>query len=155
MYKNGKIGKGPNKNEGICDTSMSHMDISSKTSKEIGALGESIAAEYLRRHGFKIEGRNIARKTGELDLVASKEASLHIIEVKTMACDGFPESTDNLDRYDPADNLHPYKIRKVARTAEWYIAEREWEGEWQIDGVLVWIRRKDGIASVRHLPQIV
>ncbi len=131
------------------------MEVHSMTKKEVGALGEAIAEEYLKRHGFKIEGRNVARKTGELDRIASKGDTLHFIEVKTMVRDEFPKMDDAADNYDPSVNLHEYKIRKVARTAEWYVAERDWEGEWQVDGILVWIRGRDGMAKVRYLPQIV
>jgi len=46
-------------------------------------------------------------------------------------------------------------VRKVARTAEWYVMEKDWEGDWQVDGCLVWLRRRDGMARVRYLPQIV
>lgn len=132
------------------------MDLSSKTKKEIGALGESVAAAYLKRRGFSITDRNVVRKTGELDLIAREGNCLHFVEVKTMTCDRFPDySTQNKDSYDPSLNLHEIKIRKVARTAEWYVAEKDWEGDWQVDGCLVWLRRHDGMAKVTYLPQIV
>ena len=131
------------------------MDLLSKTSKEVGALGEQLAEEYLRRHGFRVEGRNVARKTGELDLIARLGDTLHFIEVKTLLRDELPKMDEISDEYHPAENLHAYKIHKVARTAEWYVAEREWEGEWQVDGMLVWLRRRDGLARIRYLPQIV
>ena len=52
-------------------------------------------------------------------------------------------------------NLHAYKIRNVVKTAEWYVAEHDWEGEWQVDAALVWLREGDGAAKVTYLPQIV
>ncbi len=131
------------------------MDLSSKTRKEVGALGEAIAAEYLKRRGFSIEDRNIARKTGELDLIAREGSVLHFVEVKTVLADEFPDEKYATDEYDPSLNLHESKIRKVARTAEWYAMEKGWEGDWQVDGCLVWLRRRDGLARVRYLPQIV
>jgi putative endonuclease len=131
------------------------MDISTMTRKETGALGEKVAAEYLRRHGFLIVDRNIARKTGELDLIAEKQDTLHFVEVKTILTDEFPEEKSTDDEYDPSLNLHDAKIRKVARTGEWYVLEKKWEGEWQVDGCLVWLRRRDGLARVSYLPQIV
>ena len=131
------------------------MDISTKSRKDIGNLGENIAAEYLKRHGFSILDRNIARKTGELDIIAEKEDTLYFVEVKTMVVDTFHEEGHRGDEYDPSLNLHGMKIRKVARTGEWYVLEKGWEGEWQIDGCLVWLRRSDGMAKVRYLPQIV
>ena len=138
------------------------MNISSKTRKEVGSLGERVAAEYLKRHGFKIRDRNIARKTGELDVIAEKDNVLHFVEVKTILADEFPEDLPagqagkyTVDEYDPSLNLHEAKVRKVARTGEWYVLEKGWEGDWQVDGCLVWLRRRDGMAMVRYLPQIV
>ena len=114
-----------------------------------------MAAEYLRRRGFTLRDHNVARKTGELDLIAEEEGTLHFIEVKTILADEFPSESSARDEYDPSLNLHEAKIRKVARTAERYAAEKDWEGEWQVDGCLVWLRRRDGMARVRYLPQIV
>ncbi|MBU6388342.1 YraN family protein [Patescibacteria group bacterium] len=131
------------------------MNIFTKTRKEVGVLGEIVAAEYLKRHGFSIRDRNVMRKTGELDVVAERGDTLHFVEVKTMVVDKFPDERSVNDDYDPSLNLHEMKIRKVARTGEWYVLEQDWEGEWQVDGILVWLRRSDGMARVRYLPQIV
>jgi len=131
------------------------MNLSSKTTKEIGNFGETVAAEYLKRHGMSIRDRNILRKTGELDIVAQEGDTLHFVEVKTNLVDVFPNDGSSEDAYDPSLNLHEAKIRRVARTGEWYVLENDWEGEWQVDGCLVWLRRSDGMAKVRYLPQIV
>lgn len=131
------------------------MDVSTKSRKEVGAIGEKAAAEYLRRHGFTIRDRNVARKTGELDIIAEKGDTLYFVEVKTLLTEEFPNENKLTDDYDPSLNLHEMKIRKVARTGEWYVLEQNWEGDWQIDGVLVWLRRRDGRCLVRYLPQIV
>jgi len=132
------------------------MDISSFTRKEVGNLGENAACEYLKRHGFSIRDRNFTRKTGELDIIAEKENTLHFVEVKTVLAEEFPLAENKgEDVYDPSLNLHEAKVRKVARTGEWYVLEQDWEGEWQVDGVLVWLRRRDGMARVSYLPQIV
>ena len=130
------------------------MDISSYTRKQVGKLGEDVACEYLRRHGFKIRDRNYVKKTGELDIIAEKENTLHFVEVKTILAHNFLSEKSKSDDYDPSLNLHQAKIRKVARTGEWYVLEKKWEGEWQVDGMLVWLRRKDGMARVSYLPQI-
>lgn len=131
------------------------MNLVGKSRKEIGALGEKVAAEYLRRRGFSIADRNVARKTGELDLIAQEGDTMHFVEVKTVLAEEFPQEQDAKDAYDPSLNLHETKVRRVARTAEWYVAETDWSGEWQVDGCLVWLRRRDGMARVQYLPQIV
>jgi putative endonuclease len=131
------------------------MDLRGASRKDIGALGEKVAAEYLRRQGFTILGRNIAKKTGELDIIAQQGKTLHFVEVKTLVCNDFATDVRYAGVYGPSENLHKYKIRKVARTAEWYVAEKVWKGDWQVDGILVWVRRRDGLAKVRYLPQII
>lgn len=131
------------------------MNLSDKGRKYIGALGERIAEQYLRAHGFRCVARNVARKTGELDRVMRKDGVLHIIEVKTVLAEELPTERTERISYDPSMNLHEAKLRKVARTGEWYVLENDWEGEWQVDGVLVWVRSRDGKAKVRYLPQIL
>ena len=131
------------------------MDISTLTTKEVGNLGEKVACEYLRRQKMKIVAQNVARKTGEIDIVAKTKDTLHFVEVKTIVCVQFSEDASREDRYDPTVNLHEAKIRRIARTSEWYVANTDWEGEWQIDAVLVWLRKRDGRALVRYLPQIL
>ena len=131
------------------------MNLNGASRKDIGNLGERVAAEYLRRRGFTILGRNITKKTGELDIVAQEGKTLYFVEVKTLLCKEFPRSARYESIYSPAENLHPYKLRKVVRTAEWYVAEKVWKGDWQVDGMLVWLRARDALAKVRYLPQIV
>lgn len=131
------------------------MILDGKTRKDIGEIGEKVAREYLRRHGFSIVAKNVSRKLGEIDVIAKQKGTLHFVEVKSIVCNEFPDKRSLGDDYDPSLNLHPQKIRKVARMGEWYVAEKEWEGDWQVDGVLVWLRKRDSMARVEYLPQIV
>jgi Holliday junction resolvase-like predicted endonuclease len=130
------------------------MDIVGLDRKAIGALGEKIAFEYLRRQGMVFVDKNVARKTGEIDLIVREGEALHFVEVKTILCDDFT-SGEVKDEYDPSINIHEAKVRKVARTGEWYVMQKNWGGDWQVDAALVWLRRRDGMAKVRYLPQIV
>ena len=118
-------------------------------------IGERVAELYLKRHNFKILEVNVRRKMGEIDIIAKSKEALHFIEVKAMLCVEFPDPRSLREEYDPSVHLYPQKIRKVARMGEWYVAEKDYEGEWQVDGVLVWLRRGDGKARVRYLPQLV
>jgi putative endonuclease len=131
------------------------MELYGKTRKDIGNLGENVAAEYLRRNGFQIIDRNVSRKTGEIDIIAQKLETLHFVEVKSLVCKEFPTLQARGDFYSPSENLHLYKISKVARTSEWYVVDVGWEGDYQIEAVLVWLREHDGLAHVRYLPQIL
>ena len=130
------------------------MDISTLSTKAIGTMGEDVATAYLQKQGFSIVERNVVRKTGEIDIIAKKRGTLHFVEVKARLCREFPHELSADNAFDPSANLHNAKIAKVTRTASWYVAEKGWEGEWQVDGLLVWLRGRDGAAFVSHLPQI-
>ena len=84
----------------------------------------------------------------------TKGEVLHFIEVKSIICMEFPKVEDAHEEYGPSTNLHVYKIRKVVRTSEWYVANNNFEGEWQVDGALVWLRSRDGMERVQYFPQI-
>lgn len=66
-----------------------------KENKDIGKLGEKIAAGYLRKNGFQIVEKNFHKFGGEIDVVAiEKETNtLVFVEVKTRRSEefGFPE----------------------------------------------------------------
>ncbi|MBV9106959.1 MAG: YraN family protein [Verrucomicrobia bacterium] len=58
----------------------------------LGRAGEKIAADYLRRHGFRVLYRNFrSRRGGEIDLVCRdrSEDTLVFVEVKTRTTDAF------------------------------------------------------------------
>ncbi len=130
-------------------------DISTLSTKAIGNLGEEAAALYLRKQGFSIVEKNVVRKTGEIDIIAKRKNTLHFVEVKARLCKEFPHEDSRDSSFDPSANLHNAKISRVARTSEWYMAEKGWEGECQVDAVLVWLRARDGAAYVSYLPQIL
>lgn len=62
--------------------------------KDTGFFGENEAAQFLVKNGFDIVCRNWRYKHLEIDIVASKQQILHIIEVKTRSKTNFglPES---------------------------------------------------------------
>jgi putative endonuclease len=51
---------------------------------KLGALGEDLAVEHLRRRGFAIVQRNVRTRHGEIDVIAiDEQATLVFAEVKT------------------------------------------------------------------------
>jgi putative endonuclease len=63
------------------------------SNKEIGIFGENKAISHLTELGFEILHRNWRYKHLEIDIIASKNNLLHIIEVKTRTSIefGYPE----------------------------------------------------------------
>ncbi|MGB9673085.1 MAG: YraN family protein [Anaerolineales bacterium] len=71
-----------------------------KSTREIGAIGESIAEKYLKAKGYQILGKNYHTRHGEIDIIAQKltdknqdEERIIFVEVKTRQTPslGFPE----------------------------------------------------------------
>ena len=58
-----------------------------------GSLGESAAAEYLRKKRYRIVGMNYACRYGEIDLIAETREHIVFVEVKTRSSEstGLPE----------------------------------------------------------------
>jgi putative endonuclease len=67
------------------------------SNKEIGIFGENRAISHLIELGFEILHRNWRYKHLEIDIIASKDNLLHIIEVKTRSSIefGYPEQFIN------------------------------------------------------------
>jgi putative endonuclease len=65
--------------------------------KDTGIFGETMASNYLLNVGFAIVERNWRYKHLEIDIIATKENRLHIVEVKTRSSIefGYPEQMIN------------------------------------------------------------
>lgn len=84
-----------------------------RNDKALGRLGESLAANYLRRKGYRILGRNYRSKIGELDLIAAKDQTLIFVEVKTRTGKGGGE---------PYEAVDYKKQQKLLKLADGYLA---------------------------------
>ncbi len=85
--------------------------MSRKFNKKTGNKGEEIAAQYLQEHGFEIIERNWEIEFGEIDIVASKDNTTYIVEVKTQFSN---------QQSSPEDELTVSKINKLKKLAEAY-----------------------------------
>src|ERR1700691_2907309 len=100
--------------------------------KEAGKLGEQIAADFLIRKGFKILERNYRKPWGEIDIIAEKEGVIRFVEVKTLTRDFLPNVSRENSDYRPEEQVHPLKLRKIARTAEMYMNAKNDARDFQI-----------------------
>ena len=83
-----------------------------------GQKGESLARKYFTERGYDIITTNWRHRHWEIDIIASKGETLHIIEVKTRNSNtgGFPE--ENVDRK---------KLITLTKAAEAYaITDKRW-----------------------------
>ena len=65
------------------------MGFNKKDNKSTGNEGEEAAASFLIKLKYKILGRNINLKFGEVDILAEDKKTIVIVEVKTVRGEGF------------------------------------------------------------------
>ncbi|MBF8280903.1 MAG: hypothetical protein HW383_676 [Candidatus Magasanikbacteria bacterium] len=112
--------------------------------KEIGALGERMAAEFLTRHGYKILARNFFCRVGEIDIVArSSDGAIVFVEIKTRSGVGFGAGEEAIDWR---------KIRKMRRAAAIFLSQfPAASSELRFDSVSVALNWQTRRAKVRHI----
>ncbi len=134
---------------------MWDMDSAAQKRREVGALGESIAAQYLQRKGFKILERNYRKPWGEIDIIAEKGGVVRFVEVKTVSRESSGSVTREIGNYRPEEMAHEGKLRKVARTAELYMNDREDDRDFQVDVVGVVLDARTRRAQCRLFEQVL
>lgn len=113
----------------------------------IGRLGEEATVKHLRQAGYEICARNWRSGSYELDIVARRYDTLHIIEVKTRQAGALTS---------PEDALTEHKIRSLHRAARIYMGvyARRYEGyEVQFDLAKV-LMQEDGTPRVELIERV-
>jgi len=98
--------------------------------REIGADGEELAAQYLLQRGFQIIRRNYGVGRGEVDLVTrSPEGILVFVEVKQV---------NSLIYGNPAWKISPKKRETIGKVAEQFLLEHNLLGSpFRIDAITI------------------
>jgi putative endonuclease len=86
----------------------------------LGRAGEDRAARYLAQCGYRVIDRNWRCREGELDLVATRDDSLVVVEVKTRRSVGFGH---------PFEAVDDRKRRRLWRLAMAWIAAHPAEAQ--------------------------
>ena len=129
--------------------------IDDQSRKDIGRIGEEVASTFLERKGFKIIARNYRKPWGEIDIIAEKDGSVRFIEVKAVSCERLPRVSNEMTDYRPEEQVHPAKLKKIARTAELYMAHTNDDRDFQIDVVGVFLEMKARKARCRLFEQVL
>lgn len=136
----------------MCNQYMNKPD--QRTAKrKLGDIGENLACEFLTRRGFEILDRNYLKKWGELDIVAKKGDLIHFIEVKSVSCERLSDT--NKDKYRPEDNMHPWKLKRLARVMQTYLLDKNLDLDFQLDLITVKIDEQHRKGRVEMLENIV
>lgn len=83
--------------------------------KLLGRWGEALAAQYLRRRGYRVVAAGYRSRFGEIDLIAENGKYIAFIEVKLRKDDSFAPARAFVDAR---------KQNRIRTTAELYLAAR-------------------------------
>ena len=133
---------------------MKHNFIKKDRKKNVGRVGEAIICRYLEEKGYEIVVRNYLKKWGEIDVIAEYGGVIHFVEVKTVSRENIFEIGDN---YEPEENVHPEKLKRMLRTIQSYLLEKRVGDDvlWQIDVAGVFVDLDGKKARVRFTENVV
>ena len=107
---------------------------------DLGKLGEEMAVEFLQKNGYEILETNWTFQKAEIDIIAKKENTLAIIEVKTRS---------SLDFGLPQDFVKPKKIQLLVKAVNEYVISNDLDIEVRFDIIAV---HKEGKSfAMEHL----
>ncbi|TCS79352.1 YraN family protein [Pectinatus cerevisiiphilus] len=97
--------------------------------RNIGRLGENIAADYLRDCGYQILAMNYTAKCGEIDIIAKHEDLIVFVEVKTRKNSLYGTAAQAVDYR---------KQKKIIRTAYLYITLQQYDVSYRFDVIEIY-----------------
>lgn len=107
---------------------------------DLGKEGEQLAIDHLKQHGYKIIDRNWRFQKAEVDIIAKKENTLAVIEVKTRSSDYFG---------NPQDFVNPKKIKLLVMAINEYVLSKNLDVDVRFDIIAI-IKTKNDL-KLEHL----
>jgi len=136
----------------VCAFIISRMKYSRK---EVGGIGEDVAARFLKGKGFNIVERNFRRPWGEINIIAEKEGLVRFVEVKTVSREMDPNISRETADPMPEELAHASKLDKVARTAQLYMESNRDNREFQLDVIAVYLNPVTMVAHCAFYEQVL
>jgi putative endonuclease len=114
--------------------------------QHLGQFGESLAASYLQKNGYRIIERNFRARYGEIDIIATKNGMLVFVEVKTRI---------NTQFGTPEEAVTPRKLAEIIKTSEYYLLQKGgFAGPQRIDVIALLLSPAYSVISVNHLESV-
>lgn len=108
----------------------------------MGDFAELLAIKWLEARNFNILDKNYLTKEGEIDIMCTKNETIHFIEVKS-----------SYSNYDAEQNLTKYKIKKIIRTANKYLLLKNIENK-KINFDLISVHIQNQTPKITYYPNI-
>ncbi len=108
----------------------------------LGPWGEEVAVRYLLAQGYRIEARNFRVRGGEADLIASKEGTVVVVEVKARKSRAFGS---------PVQAVDGRKVRRVLQAGRAFCRSRGISLAHLRFDVLAVDATGEGLPQIRHI----
>jgi len=117
------------------------------TSKQLaGMQGETLAAEFLKKKGYKIIERNFHARGGEIDIIALESNTLVFIEVKARTSSDFGSALEAIT---------PWKLNSLIKTAQYYkIKNPKLPEAMRIDAVAITLDQDKKVKTIELVKNI-
>lgn len=123
------------------------------TTTEIGRYGEQVAADYLKKQGYRILKRNYRAGKNEIDLIVDNKTELVFVEVKTRS------SEKGASPYGDAVDAVTYgKQKRTLAAARAYLYKGDTDKNIRFDVIEVYLEKSSRFFSkftVKSLEHIV
>jgi putative endonuclease len=115
--------------------------------KEVGARGEKLAADLLKKRGYKILQHNFRCREGEIDIVAQRGECLVFVEVRTKKNTAFgtPEESVTLSKREKLISLVDIYLQACDQAPV----------SWRIDVVAVELAPDNKVSRLEHIENAV
>ena len=107
---------------------------------ELGKFGEELAVDFLQKNGYDILETNWTLQKAEIDIIALKENSLAVVEVKTRS---------SIEFGLPQDYVKPKKIQLLVKAVNEYIVSNDLDIEVRFD--IIAIYKEDKTYKIEHI----
>lgn len=107
---------------------------------ELGKLGEELAVAFLQDNGYTILETNWTFQKAEIDIIAQKEDTLAIVEVKTRS---------SIEFGLPQDFVKPKKIKLLTKAVNNYVVKKDMDTNVRFD--IIAIHKEGKSFVIEHL----
>ena len=119
-----------------------------KERQNLGAFGEKLAVEHLKKQKYKIRETNFRCSRGEIDIVAQDRDFLVFVEVRTRTGSAFGT---------PEESITRAKKEKLISLAFTYYQQtpKTLPSSWRIDVIAVEVNGKGDVLRLNHIENAV
>ena len=107
---------------------------------DLGKKGEDLAVEFLVKNNYQILRRNYRFEKAEVDIIAQKEATLIVVEVKTRTTRDFG---------NPEEFLRPKQIQNLVKAIDAYITENDIDLDIRFDVIAIILEKH--VCEIEHI----